>query len=396
MKAHHYILFVISIAFILSPVIFFPPSEIQTKYMTEGIAILQGNFQSLHNTSDLSLLSKIVYGGIGIISNTNSFSARIIEFFIHLLTAIALFFLVKKYLTKSKAVLASIIYVLSIVLLNYKFSFQIEPLSNILIIALIALHLKRDNINSEGHINTNYSLGNYLSLLLEGLIIGLILFLKFNFVFLIIGILAYDIFFLNINWQKIIKKYGPILAGFIIFAALYLFILKVEKFPNAIASLFQSITIPHISFTFIRDFLKDFAKFLAYIYSVLFIIALFYSILNWLKNLENYSKDIKSMRLFGISFYLAIAIILSFVLYQDFQFNHIASLFIPFCILISDGLVEIYHKFINVWGISKFSYKFVLVMFVCFLLLFSPLHFWIYYMQYPFIYLIFHNYAVLI
>jgi len=142
MKAHQIILFVLSLAFILSPVAFFPPAEIQTKYLTEGIAILQGNFQQLQDKGDLSLLSKVVYGGIGIISNSNPFISRVIEFFIHLLTAITLFFLVKKYLTKSKAILASIIYVLSIVLLNYKFSFQIEPLSNILIVSLIALHLR--------------------------------------------------------------------------------------------------------------------------------------------------------------------------------------------------------------------------------------------------------------
>jgi hypothetical protein len=395
MKAHQIILFVLSLAFILSPVAFFPPAEIQTKYLTEGIAILQGNFQQLQDKGDLSLLSKVVYGGIGIISNSNPFISRVIEFFIHLLTAITLFFLVKKYLTKSKAILASIIYVLSIVLLNYKFSFQIEPLSNILIVSLIALHLKNSNINPDGYQNIKFSKDNYLSYLFEGLILGLIIFLKFNFVFLIFGIFLYDIFFLNTNWQKIINKYIVFFAGFIIFAAIFLFILKVAGFPNTIASLFQSLTIPHISFTFIRDFLKDFAKFLAHIYSVLFIIALFYSVLNWLKNLENYSNDKKSMNLFGISFYLAIAVILSFVLYQDFQFNHIAFLFVPFCIFISDGLVEIYHKFINLWDISQEPYKFILIAFTCFLVLFSPLDFWLYYMQYPFIYLIFHNYAIL-
>jgi uncharacterized protein YacL len=238
------------------------------------------------------------------------------------------------------------------VLLNYKFSFQIEPLSNILIVSLIALHLKNSNINPDGYQNIKFSKDNYLSYLFEGLILGLIIFLKFNFVFLIFGIFLYDIFFLNTNWQKIINKYIVFFAGFIIFAAIFLFILKVAGFPNTIASLFQSLTIPHISFTFIRDFLKDFAKFLAHIYSVLFIIALFYSVLNWLKNLENYSNDKKSMNLFGISFYLAIAVILSFVLYQDFQFNHIAFIYTILYIYIR-GLVEIYHKFINLWTYHK-------------------------------------------
>lgn len=149
MRAKNLFFLIIILSIVLLPVIFFPTSEVLTSYIDNSLSILNKRSPSSTNDIGLSALGAILYGTIGAIANGNIFILRGIEFVIHLLTSISLFFLAKKYLSKSKATLASIVYAMNIVLLNYKFSFQIEPLSNILIIAFITLHLKASNNSKE-------------------------------------------------------------------------------------------------------------------------------------------------------------------------------------------------------------------------------------------------------
>ena len=395
MKAYKALILLVCLAFILSPIIFFPPSEILTQYMDEGTTLIQGK-EITNNTNNISVLATIIYGIIGTLSNNNIFVTRLVEFFIHLLTTILLFLFIKKYFKTSKAVVASIIYAVSITILNYKYSFQIEPLSNIFIILLMAIHLNNGNSNMTKEtgsiIKTNY----ILSLILEGMIISLMMFLKFNFIFIIIGIIAYDIFYLGDNFRIIFRRFIYIAAGVIIFTGLYLLIIKFIGLPNSFSALLQLTNLPEIGFRFIRDFLKDFALYLSSIYSVLLLIALFYSILSWLKNIEKQPAEFNESNVFAIAFYSIFSIILSLVFSKDLQINYLAMLFIPFCVFISDGVIEIYKKYTYIWKISTIPYKAILLLLAIFLIIYSPLPFWIYYVQYPLIYLIFNNHAELL
>lgn len=393
MRAKNLFFLIVILSIVLLPVIFFPTSEVLTSYIDNSLSILNKRSPSSTNDIGLSALGTILYGTIGAIANGNIFILRGVEFVIHLLTSISLFFLAKKYLSQSKAALASIVYAMSIVLLNYKFSFHIEPLSNILIIALITLHLKASN-NSKEYISKFKP--HIWVFILEGILLSILIAIKFNFIFLIIGILIFDIFHQEYNWQAIAKKYSTIFCGMIIFFGFYWLLIITLGSPTSFDWILGSVKRPTVSYTFIRDFLKNITLYFAHIYSILLIIALFYSIFNWIKNISNNSINTDQSNLFGISFYLAMAIILLYVLNADFPINQVALLYIPFSIFIANGLVEIYYRLKNLWNVSSISSRVIYSAFVNFLLLFSPIIFWFYYMQYPFIYIIFHNHAVLL
>jgi len=398
-KLSQFSLLVISLLFILSPVIFFPPSETLNIYLQEGQALFQGNSPSTENLSELSILSTALYGALGFIAGSNLFIFRTLECIIHLLTSIALFFFIKKYFSKSTAVLSSIVYAMSIVLLNYKFSFQIEPLANILLLALMALHMNNSDafIQSGREANSNWN--HLIGFALEGIILGIMISLKSGFGIMIIGIFAFDIIHLQKSWKILSKQYAAIFFGIVLFIGSHIILLNIIGYPHILANIFPIYNLPHISFAFIRDFLKDFAKFSTNTYSIFFVIALCFSLINWINNIDVAAHNSISNRqsnLFAIAFYFAMSIILGFGLTQHFEMYHFASLFIPFSIFIANGLELIFKKSINLWRSSSIYYRGVILICAIFLLAFSPIFFWVYYMQYPFIYLIFSNYAVLL
>ncbi|HOV92562.1 MAG TPA: hypothetical protein PLC04_05755 [Candidatus Kapabacteria bacterium] len=304
---------------------------------------------------------------IYLISNMDNHIVRLIEYFIHCLTAIGLGLYLCKQVNYKVGLFSALAYSLLVVTLNTPESFQLELIFNFLIILILIIHT--NNFNKE--IKKSFGL-----IILEGAIIGLYFSLKYTTGLILLGILLFDIFYKKKNFSYFLKYYLILIVGFIASSLLCLLPLFNKEIFNGYKDMLDFLSY-YINFVgtdipSINVFLKYSSLYFVDKFSIAFIVATVFAIILWFKGREQFNTSNKQFIL-TLSVFLASALILSAIIERKGFAYHYSRSYIPISIILGFGINEMVVYFQNRLKNKRLNIAIPTILIILFLVVFSPI-----------------------
>lgn len=361
MQAYKHILLSLLIILILLPTLFFPLSSDLAVFNLAGRTILKG--EKLY-TDFIDIKTPLIYliNSLNqIIFGHSEFSFRLFDFFWQIFTSasiiIVYYKLKKDWLT---AYIASAIYCLLYATLHYSQTYQCEGFLGLAIIWLIFLQIKKSD--------------KLIFNLLQGLILGFIISLKFTFVITLAALITLDLFHRR-SFQLFLKKYALILLGLFFGILLFSFpLLDKRTFEGFLAMLdylkhynefsYLSMNWLNYSLLLLTKFLSDSLSF--FILFIL-IIGIYLSLSKKNELQTNYNDFLQATIIFGIFLFISV------IIENKYHSYHFARFYVPLAIVSSFGLQYLFNQIKYFWQNNPLTNKILIIVVLSLAIIFSPL-----------------------
>jgi len=367
MNTKKIILLTLLVLFILFPISTFIPTSDLAIFLQGARTIVNGGKIYVDFIDIKPPIAYYSMVPIYLISNIDNHIVRLIEYFIHCLTAIGLGLYLYKKVNYKVGLFSAFAYSLLVVTLNTPESFQLELIFNFLIILILIIHT--NIFNKE--IKKSFGL-----ILLEGAIIGLYFSLKYTTGLILLGLLLFDIFYKKKKFLYFLKYYLILALGFITSALLCLLPLIDNQTFNGYKDMLEFLRY-YVNFVgtdipSINVFLKYSSLYFVDKFSIAFIIATVFAIILWLKGREQFSTSNKQFIL-TLSIFLASALILSAIIERKGFAYHYSRSYIPLSIILGFGINEMVVYFKNRLKQKHLNITIPTIIIILFLFVFSPI-----------------------
>lgn len=397
-KTTIYLIISVILLIILFPIVFYPPTGDFAIYIKGGQVLFNGGRLYVDFIDVKSPLFFMISGLLGLFSGNTYTGFRIVEYFFHFFVSFLLFYEMKKITKTEIAIISSIIYSISILVINFDGTYESETVSNLFIILLIFQLIKSKDEAQKNKFSSFY---------ITGILSGILFSMKLTYLIIPLSFLIIDIFDYSPK-KKIIKPYVIIFFSFVLSTLFcHIFLIDKQVFDGYLRILnyikFYS-NIPPISLDFIKITIKSIGNYFGYFFSLFFSFTVLLTIfLLLIQNKsenpgvkkENFSNDIISdeMKLFqdkritkllyySISF--LILLLISIIIERKYFFYHYSRLIVPLSILSSFGIYIIWQNIKQYFTArNKFSKIIAIIILSAFLFIFSPITRVISQWQYP-------------
>lgn len=365
------LIFIIIIITILIPVIFSPWSKELALILKGANVIINGG--KPYGNFDTTYPPVIYYLFIPfyIIFRENEIFYHILDFFIQLLFAFSLIFILYK-TTSSKKIgyLCAIVYAF-IYTSNWQFSFNIEILTNLILIWLCYLHIQYNKI---------------IVSIAIGLGIGFVISLDYSFVIVVIPFLLFAFFNKSSGLRFNMLKLIFLTMSLIISVIILNFSLLDSQTWTAYSNIVSSINGKTLFASFEIENLKKIIKEIAYFsgWNISLSVLLLSVIGLYLVLIKNFFT--KNSEFLYFILLMAIFSIFSIITETEFSENHFIRLLLYICIFSSIGLNHLFDKLKFDYKFYNLSSRFIIIFLLISGLVFSPIARWFAVTPAPYLY----------
>lgn len=360
---------------ILIPIITFPSTNDLAVYY-QGGKVAFGEGKIFVDFFDLK--QPLFYAFFGILSSIagkSVFWLRFLEFIIHFGTSILLYFFVKKYFSFKDGLASSIVYSISVIVLNFAVSYHLETLSNPFMILLVYLMLKKDE-----QIQNNFK---KILLMSIGLILGLFAGFKLTYLILLFALFFYDFAFIKLSAKSLLKEYFLIILFLIIgLGVSYSWLLDrdiLKGFAQNWSYVNHYTNVNNFSFEFFKTTIKTISHYFGYFYSLIFSFAAFLTVYYFIRTPHSVGNkfNFNQNKVLAISISVFFFLLISIIYERKYFEYHFARLYVSLAILTGNGLIilfdELKTRFKKNDLQGKLYFKIFITFSTLFLLVFSPI-----------------------
>jgi hypothetical protein len=346
---------------LLMPTLFFPFSGDLSVFMQCSTTIINGGKLYVDIVDIKPPLVYYLLAFAGKIFGTSEFSIRVFDFIYQMAAIISLYFLMLKFTNnKSIGLITGVIYSLSYSILHYSNTVQSETFASLLIVWIIFLH---------------FSEKKYLSSLLKGACIGLLMGLKYTMGLALIAVILDELIRNKFPLKILLNRSLLTIAGTVLLFSITLFPLLDIEIRNGFFETLKYVqsysTNPPINSEFFKNSLKQTGYFFGDIFSITLLISVFIAIFQSFGfTLTNSKKETNDFIKFLIL--LSICLFVSIVFERKYITYHFTRLYIP---LIAMSGIGIYSAFIFLKDkyklMDRYS-RFIIILLVLISFIFSP------------------------
>ena len=332
------ILYVIPVL-LLIPILFFPMSFDLSIYITAGKIISNGGKIYVDYVDLKPPLFYYLYTLIYKLTSGTEFNVRLFDFFWQIATLIVLYKVTNKiFNNKIVSFLTAVIYSISYTCLTYIETMNPESFAGLPILLIIFLELKESN--------------KIPKQILQGLLIGFLIGIKFTFAIILPAIFIADIINNHNNYREYIKKYFLLgLSSLIIILLSFIQLLNPViflGFKNVLAFLNFYSSQPPLNMEFLKMLLKNLAVLFADNYSLFLSVIMGISTFYLLKNLRKFNSRI-IIYILSLTIFLLISVIVE----KKSSIIHFSRIYTLFAVLTGYGLYIVYNEAVEIIRIKK-------------------------------------------
>jgi 4-amino-4-deoxy-L-arabinose transferase-like glycosyltransferase len=358
----------ILLGIILFPIIFFGNCPDNAIYLEAGRTILEGKKIYVDFIDLKPPLFYTFYALLDILSFNSVILFNVISFVIFYLTSLILFFFVKQKINLQTGFVASIIYAISIVVLNINTTGQAETLFSIFPLLTIIVYIKSIEQSTISIFSKNS-----IPLIFYAVLLAVLFSLKYTFGLILVGFILYDILSGKFSKSELLLRNFYVVIIFIISTVLLHFLLFDKEILEAYLLNFTFVkyyaNVPALNMDLVKEIIKQTGIFFGDNFSLFFSISFLFGLVVYLTK-QSKEKNI----LVEVSFLMFIMFFFSVVIERKMFTYHFGRLFIPLSILTAKGVSDFIHLLKNKWQDKSFNLfnKLTVVSLLLFFLIFSP------------------------
>ena len=360
------LIWLLATALILLPMLFFPFNGDHSQFIVAARALSDGGKIFIDFIDLKPPFLYYCYWYITMIFGESEMSCRVFDLIIQLLTYFLLYRLIyKKMVNQVIAGFSIVFYSILYVSLGNQGTFQ--PAMFIALATVIVFSLQLSDKQS----TTKQELINRI---LAGLVIGLVIGIKYTYGMLLIAVIAHDFLYYDFSWK--IKVRRAIVVSVVSFFAflLTMFPLLDGDVFNGFKQITQVLGAysarPPFTLSMVKNLFDLLASVFADKYSVLISFASIFAVIAFIRDKEISKKE---KQLLGAAIIFTVLLFFSALVEKKCFTYHFVRMFPTWLFLASYGIINIYHILADDWKNKPLINKSVVIIFLIFAVTFSPM-----------------------
>lgn len=354
-------------SFTLIPTLFFPIFGDISIFILAGKTIAQGGIL-YHDIIDLKPpLFYYIFTGIYYLVGSGELGLRLFFFVYQLITLIFFYFLIKKTTNQENiAFVSSLLFGVLYTSLGYAVTISPEILSFLPLSILLYANI--------------FNKSKYNRILIQGLMIGIILNIKFSLIIICIPFFFEFLLNKNENYSKRVVNFSLlILIVLVVTGVSFLPLINhnsYEGFSSVVRYLSFYSNIPNIDFSFFKNAISGTNIFLGDNISIVILVLSVICFANYFKNdTVNIKKE--NNKLFELLFLISFLMIIGVIIERKLTVFHFSRLLLPISYFSGFGLVLIINWIKDNWQlVNKINKAFIITLMIIGII-FSPLSRWV-------------------